>query len=309
MLAVACRTPSAPTEQKAPTGEREARELVQAARRDVERDNDGASSTPDQLYVPTSVGAGRRPLLVFLHGLGSSGSELAGSLGLREFAEAHGFAFMAPDGYRDYSGRRFWNASSSCCNFDRLQVDHVAALRQWISAAVRHPGVDPARVYVVGYSNGGFMAYRAACELGSLLHGIVSIAGAGPSDTKLCKPDTRLSVLEIHGDRDAIVAFGGGHLFADTRRPRHPSADSSVSFWAKFDGCSEPRALTRSLDLDPRIPGGETQVQAYPNCGSRRVELWTIQGGDHASGFSRRSLDAIWQFIAEDATDIPAAPG
>jgi polyhydroxybutyrate depolymerase len=282
---------------------------VQAARRELERENDGASAGPEQLYVPSRGEPGRRPLLVFLHGLGGSGEELAMSLGLRELAATEGFAFMAPDGDRDYSGRRFWNASPSCCNFDRLDVDHVAVLRQWINSSIRHPGVDPARVYVIGYSNGGFMAYRAGCELGSLLRGIISIAGAGPSDSQSCKPEKRLSVLEIHGDRDAIVAFGGGHLFADTRRPRHPSAERSVSFWAKLDACSEPLAFTRSMDLDPRIPGGETRVLAYPNCGAEHVELWTIQGGDHASGLSRRSLAAIWQFIVADNPAPPGPPG
>jgi polyhydroxybutyrate depolymerase len=207
---------------------------------------------------------------------------------------------MAPEGHVDYSGRRFWNATESCCNFDRIAIDHVARLREWLTSAVAHPAVDAARVYLIGYSNGGFMAYRAACELSSLLRGIVSIAGAAPADTSTCRPERRLSVVQIHGDEDPIVSFAGGHLFADTRRPRHPSAEKSVERWASFGGCSTSPVVSRHLDLDPRIPGGETEVSSFPNCQGGRVELWRIRGGDHSAGLSRYSLAAIWELIEND---------
>jgi polyhydroxybutyrate depolymerase len=274
--------------------------LVEQARRDIERGAPPLPGSEERLYVPATT-AGPRPLLVFLHGLGGSGVELSRGLDLRRWADARGFAFMAPEGKLDYSGRRFWNATSSCCNFDRLDVDHVVALREWLTSAIKHPAVDPSRVYLIGYSNGGFMAYRAACELSSLLRGIVSIAGAASGDLSSCRPDKKLSVVHIHGDADAIVSFAGGHLFADTSRPRHPSAEKSVGLWAKLDGCSETPSVSRHLDLDPRVAGGETEVSSYSHCAGTRVELWKIRGGDHAAGLSRHSLAAIWEFIENDA--------
>jgi polyhydroxybutyrate depolymerase len=304
MLAVmlgACRDAPAPARPQLSPAEIEARQLVEKARREVEQGAAGApAAAPDPIVMP-QVLSGRRPFLLFLHGLGGSGEQLAQRLELRAFAELRGFSYMAPDGMLDYAGRRFWNASPSCCNFDGLAVDHVAMVRDWILEAVKRPGVDPARVYVVGYSNGGFMAYRAACELGDLIRGIVSIAGAGPNDTATCKPMRALSVVEIHGDADPIVAFDGGYLFADRSRPKHPSAEKSLLHWAKYDGCSEPFASVRTLDIDPRTPGAETEVFAYPGCGKNHVELWRIHGGDHSSGISHRSMDAIWHFIEADS--------
>ncbi len=296
-LGAACRNSTPVPGQTAPSAESEAAQLVESARREVERETPAPPDTPDRLYVPASASGGQHPLLVLLHGLGDSGASLAAQLELREFAEAHRFSFMAPEGHLDYAGRRFWNASASCCNFDQLEVDHVAQLREWIVTAVKNPAVDPRRVYLVGYSNGGFMAHRAACELSALLRGIFSIAGAGPDDFKTCKPDNKLSVVQIHGDRDAIVSFDGGYLFADQRRPRHPSAEKSVRWWAKFNACAKTASVSRNLDLDPRIPGGETEVLSYPDCAENRVELWRIRGGDHAAGLSRYSLEAIAQFI------------
>jgi polyhydroxybutyrate depolymerase len=312
-LGAACRTAEPPPPPPAdPSPADEARALVEQARRDVDSEIGNAptlETEPGARVRLPATDRGALPLLVFLHGLGGSGSELVDGLHLADMAEAFGFAFIAPDGTLDGSGRRFWNASDSCCNFDGLAIDHVAALRRWIVAAVANPRVDARRVYLVGFSNGGFLAYRAACEMGSLLAGIISIAGAGPGDTAACHPEKALSVVQIHGDRDPIVKFDGGHLFADSRRPRYPGAEKSLAYWAKFDRCTGQADRARELDLDPRVPGAETVVSSYAGCPDRRVELWKIAGGDHTAGLSRFSLKAILDFIASDRPgDDPALP-
>jgi polyhydroxybutyrate depolymerase len=250
------------------------------------------------LYVPSGGSAQRLPLLIFLHGLGGSGSELREHLNLVAQADARGFAMLTPDGPIDFAGRRYWNASESCCDFDGKKPDHIAELRRSIEAATRHSRVDPARVYLIGFSNGGFLAHRAGCDLAPLLHGIVSIAGAGPGKAEPCEPQAPLNVLQVHGTDDPIVAFKGGYLFADTRRPRHPSADETIGRWAKAEGCAETPSVSGSLDLDPTLVGGETEVVRFDGCRGVRVELWKIAGGVHTSGLSRASVNAILDFIA-----------
>jgi polyhydroxybutyrate depolymerase len=302
-LGGACRKAEPRPQPRAPSPEDEAKALVEQARRDVEEESAGASelaggSVP--LHLPANAPSYPLPLLVFLHGLGGSGADLSEGLHLDEMAQAFAFAFIVPEGVLDSSGRRFWNASESCCNFDRVEVDHVAALRRWIGEATANPKVDARRVFLIGFSNGGFMAYRAGCEIGSLLAGIVSIAGAGPGNTSTCHPDKPLDVLQIHGDRDPIVKVDGGHLFADDRRPRYPSAEQSVAYWAKVAHCSGKARPARELDIHPRLPGAETVVWSYAGCSGSRVELWKIAGGDHSAGLSRYGLKAILDFIGDD---------
>lgn len=252
---------------------------------------------PEGLYVPSSGGAQRLPLLVFLHGLGGSGAGLREQLRLAELADRRGFVLLAPEGPLDFAGRRYWNATDSCCDFDRKGLDHVGELRGWIEQAIRHPRVDARRVYLIGYSNGGFFAHRAGCELAPLLHGIVSIAGVAPGKGERCEPSAPLNVLQIHGTADPIVAFAGGYLFANSSYPRHPSVDETLARWAKLEHCSGEREVTGSLDLDPRIAGGETEIAAYEGCRGARVELWKVVAGDHVSGLSRASVSAIWDYI------------
>src|SRR5688572_5552903 len=178
----ACRSAEPAPRPPERTPEQEARELVEQARREVAQAENAPAPVAASgvgLHVPPSASE-RLPLLVFLHGLGDSGQELAHALALDDMAAAGGFAYMAPDGKLDNAGRRFWNATDSCCNFEGQEVDHVDELRRWIEEALHDPRLDARRVYLVGFSNGGFLAYRAACEIGHLLSGIVSIAGAGP---------------------------------------------------------------------------------------------------------------------------------
>jgi pimeloyl-ACP methyl ester carboxylesterase len=81
-------------------------------------------------------------------------------------------------GQQDRRGHRFWSATDACCNLDGLAVDDVAYLRAVIRDVSARHAVDPRRVFIVGHSNGGFMAHRMACEASDLVAAVVSLAGA-----------------------------------------------------------------------------------------------------------------------------------
>jgi polyhydroxybutyrate depolymerase len=117
-----------------------------------------------EVHVPDALGPNEKvPLLVVLHGLGDSSSGIVKHSDWPSFAKAKRIAWVAPDGPKDTLGRQFWNAGSSCCDFDASEADHVGAFRGLVVRATTHHPIDPKRVYFVGYSNGGFMAHRIAC--------------------------------------------------------------------------------------------------------------------------------------------------
>jgi polyhydroxybutyrate depolymerase len=238
----------------------------------------------------------KSPLLVLLHGFGASADALGEFTDWPAFAEKHGIAWLAPNGPEDAHGRRFWNAGSSCCNFDGRAVDHVAAIRELIERTLaRHP-LDPARVFVVGYSNGGFMAHRLACELPGLVRGVVSVSGAGPLEAVDCAETAPVRVLQIHGDADPVVAYAGGNLFGKAGFPLHASAKKTTEDWAARLGCghaTEPPAF----DFDAKLAGAETRVERFAGCRRGAVELWTVAGGGHTIGFRVPSQEAIWKFL------------
>ena len=250
------------------------------------------------VHLPSSLAPNEKvPLLVVLHAFGSSSRDIEGARDFTSFAEAKRIAWVAPDGPKDTVGRQFWNAGTTCCNFDDAAVDHVAALRGLVTRAVAEHPIDEKRVYFVGYSNGGFMAHRLACDLGGVVAGIASIAGAGPKPEEPCRAAAGVRVLEVHGDADPIVNIRGGPLFADARYPSNISAMQTALDWAKRFECDPKPKDAGGLDFEAALPGKETKISRFDGCKRGAVELWTVTGGSHYVGFHSPSHEAIWKFL------------
>jgi polyhydroxybutyrate depolymerase len=252
---------------------------------------------PYDVYVPASYdGSAAVPLVVALHGYGSDGAAIEEYFELRAQAERLGFLYVSPDGTVDRAGRRFWNATDGCCNVDGLPVDdsgYLAAMIAEIAAVYR---VDPARVYVMGLSNGGFMAYRMACDHAATIAAVVSFAGATYLDTARCVPSEPVNVLHVHGTADATIPYVGGRSRVD----EFPSAPSTVTAWADYNGCA-PQLVEMGLtvDVDAGIPGDDAEVSSFSGCPvDGAVELWTVVGAPHVYPLSAdavpRVLDFLW---------------
>jgi polyhydroxybutyrate depolymerase len=256
-----------------------------------------AFDPPALLRLPDTLQAGERvPLLLVLHGFGISSSLLIAKAGLNQVADQRKFAYLAPEGARDAHGRPFWNAGKSCCDLDHRQIDDVKRLRQLLDANLSNASVDPKRVFVIGYSNGGFMAQRLACDVGDRIAGVISVAGASPSPAVPCAQNSALAVLEIHGDADPIVHYAGGTVFDRTDVDVHTSALDTVKYWAQRLSCSGAAHPVNQIDLEPYVPERETSVQRYDDCRGA-VELWTVKGGGHYVGLQPPALEAIWGFV------------
>jgi len=247
--------------------------------------------------APDASPAEPAPLFVVLHGYGAPSESLVESLGIVSRARSRGFVYAVPDGTEDPRGLRFWNASTACCNFFDSEVDDVAYVAAVIEDAVKRRNVDPNRVYVVGHSNGGFMGLRLACELSDRIAGVASIAGAGGESAKSCKPSSPVAVLQIHGDQDWHVPFGGGRVLRRESGGTHPSAAETVARWGRLNGCDSQPARVGERDLEAAIPGDETIVERYTGCQGGAAELWSVRGGDHFVAQSRRGFDAIYEFL------------
>jgi polyhydroxybutyrate depolymerase len=258
---------------------------------DVELELDGR---PFRLHVPSTT-PDKAPLVVLLHGYTSSAEEQENYFQLMAESDRRGFLYATPEGTTDQRGDRFWNATPACCDFYGTGVDDSAYLERLIdTVAAKHP-VDPARVYFVGHSNGGFMALRMACDHADRVTAVVSLAGAATADPAACKPARPVSVLQIHGTSDRTVLYEGG----PSNRP-YPSAEGTVALWRGLDGCAE-RADTSAppIDLDSTLSGAETTVRAWhEGCGGgTRAELWSIKDGGHIPALTETFATAVVDFL------------
>lgn len=266
--------------------------------------NDGADSTPRtvfggdrpvELEIPAAYDPAQEwPLLMVLHGYGVTAAIQTGYLGVGELVDGEGVFLIAPEGTTDATDEQFWNATDACCGFG-ADVDDVGYLRSLILDVSEDYSIDASRVFIIGHSNGGFMAHRMACEASDLVTAAVSIAGMTWLDAGQCTPSDDVSLLQIHGDADDTIFYGGGTV--DPSVPSYPSAVESVTRWQGYDGCTPGLNLDPvRMDLDFSVAGEETKAERFTCPGSIGVELWTMEGVGHIPDFSDFP-GAVWPWL------------
>jgi poly(3-hydroxybutyrate) depolymerase len=246
---------------------------------------------PVNLYVPPSYdGQTNLPLVILLHMLGQTGDGQESYMKFRPLAEQRGFLYCYPDGTPNQLGYKFWNATDACCDFWNTGVDDAGYLRGVIEEITRRFAVDPKRIHLVGHLNGGFLAYRMACQFPDLIAGIASMNGATILDPGGYVRSEPVNILHIHTTNDSVVPYEGGivNISGVPQMAQYPGAVKTVQIWAGYNGSSNPvKDAAPSLDLITALPGLDTVVTRYttfPPGGA--VELWTINGGGHTPTFS-----------------------
>jgi polyhydroxybutyrate depolymerase len=242
---------------------------------------------PVSVFVPDGYRSDTPvPLIMLLHGYTASGIWQEQYMEFLPLVDQEGFIYLYPDGTRDALRNRFWNATDACCDFEESQVDDSGYLRALINELSTIYSIDPEKIFIVGHSNGGFMAYRMACDHSDVVSGIASLAGAMFIDPDDCQPEHPVHVLQMHGTSDATILFDGGS-FSESRS--YPGAEASVGQWIAYNGCL-PAAdeSVPPLDIVLGIPGAETTIRRFrEGCtvgGSS--ELWTINDAPHVPVFN-----------------------
>lgn len=209
------------------------------------------------LHVPESLDPERpAPLVVVLHGAFSTGEATARFSGFGELAEREGFVVMYPEGVGLFGFLQHWNAGFCCAVAQQRDVDDLGFLREAISEVKDRLRIDPARIYLVGTSNGGMMAFHYAASHPEEIAAVATVAASvggrlifEPHDgfvgrrTSGMKPSsllesggTHVPVLMFHGNADETVPFYGGQSV------RHASswflsAGESAEFWVRRNAC------------------------------------------------------------------------
>lgn len=255
---------------------------------------------PYDLLVPESYDAAKAaPLVILLHGYGASAQVQEAYFKFSPLAASEGFLYAMPNGTPDKDGNKFWDATDACCDFSGRAVDDVAYVNGIIDDVQQRFHLDTKRVYVVGHSNGGFMAHRLACDLSPRIAAVASLAGAQVKDVSKCAPSEPVAVLQVHGDADTVVLYGGGPALTFTGSAAYPGAVETTEDWAMLNACdATPVKNPEQLDLDAVIFGTETTMERYLNCKpGGAAELWTIRGGGHVPGLTDAFAERVWAFF------------
>lgn len=176
---------------------------------------DGFNGRAMLVYVPSQLAPqGSRSMLVVLHGGGGNAQFMQAHLKMDGVAEKDGFIVAYLDGSkagaRLPAGMLAWNAGGGCCGEPYTnKVDDVGYISGAVHYLVQKYGVDPARVYGIGHSNGAMMTQTLMCVT-DLYHSAISLAGSLMAEVAVCPKAQGKTLFAIHGAEDANVPPGGG---------------------------------------------------------------------------------------------------
>jgi len=231
-----------------------------------------------RLYVPERV-ATPAPLLLVLHPALFDGATMQAitSGGFDRRADSSGALILYPDGIDQH-----WNDGREATAAAAAHIDDVGFLRALVGAlAARYP-IDPARIYVAGFSNGGMMALRLACQATDVFAGFVAVAASlGAELAAQCHPQPPRPVALIDGTADPLVPYAGGKVGLFGSRGRVVGADATFALFSGLAGCNARGAQPQALDAGRNPP--EILVHRAGGCPPGiEVALFEVRGGGHA---------------------------
>ncbi len=225
---------------------------------------------------------------------------------MNSIADTAGFIVVYPDAYYfNAAGQKSFNrddinATPPPTTPDTRDVGFINAL---IDTLDSHYRIDRDRIYACGWTGGGTMSLKLACQLNDRIAAVASVTGElSIATANGCAANRAMPVIIMHGTADPIVLYGG--------KPGWHSIDETASHWADLDNCLEPDTVLLP-DLNPN-DGCTVEKITYPDGTSgSKVILYKVVGGGHSwpgaafnngIGNTNRDINAgveIWNFFKD----------
>jgi polyhydroxybutyrate depolymerase len=215
-----------------------------------------------RVHVPSGYdGSAAVPLVLLLHGFGSTGEFIASYAGTDALADAVGFVTVQPDALGTPTR---WNVTR-----EAAEADDLAFARDLLSEVETRLCIDPDRVYAAGYSSGGGMAQLLACEMPDRIAAIGVVAGV------YAPCQANVPMIAFHGTADPVVPIDGGEIAAEQGGGLLNPVRRSVSEWGRALGCDPLQVISR--------PSANVELSTFGNCrrGGGKALLYAVIGGGH----------------------------
>lgn len=204
------------------------------------------------IYTPANYSADEHlPLVINMHPFVGNGSGQMFYTNYNRLADTARCIVVYPDGIQ---GR--WNSGDfmGIPNY----VDDVGFINLIIDYMSLLYNIDSRRVYATGYSAGGFMSYRLACELTNRITAIAPVAASmNPSTYETCNPDRPVPVLAINSIDDPITIYNG---FTSVQ-----PVDDVMALWQELNGCDIVPQAENIPDINTS-DNATADLIRYSNC-------------------------------------------
>ena len=236
-----------------------------------------------QVIAPTATLAKSAPIIVVLSGAAATNSTEIARDRITPYADADEAEVVYPVAIDES-----WNAIGCCDGAAKANVNDVGFIKALV------PTIDPGHarpIYVVGYSDGGRLAYRLACTDPTLFDGMVAVK-ADPMPG--CVVTTPMNVLVFASMDDKYVPYEPGEKGLET-----PAATVQIARLETDMSCPGEPAVVKH---------GTMSLSSWSCAGGKTLQWALYQTGGHnfppPKGSTAGANQLIWSFI----TKTPLAP-
>jgi polyhydroxybutyrate depolymerase len=232
------------------------------------------------LATPTHSRHARLPLLMILHGRGSTPAIEAKRTGFLGVVGAGDAIAVYPAGW-DTS----WNAGRCCGRAHAAGIDDEAFLRRLATDLQARPDVAPGDLDLVGFSNGAKMAFDLVCT-GAIRPRAMAVAEAVP--TTGCSHSPPVPLVQVAGTADPLVPYAQVDPSLSAGGVPLTPVLTEVNSWAANNGCTASTVISKP----------DRQLQTWTGC-KAPLTLLTYPGGVHA--WQPDATAYLWEFLQAQA--------
>lgn len=254
------------------------------------------------LHLPPDYESGAElPLVLSFHGHASFAGEQEKRTGLSKLADQEGFVAVYPQGLAGNDHQTGWSTAPRRAT----EVNDVRFVSDLLNQLQTRLCIDPKRIYATGFSNGGGLTNLLACTMAGRIAAFAPVSGSYPPIPYQggCHPVRPVSLLEIHGNADAIVPYGGND--------RYPPVLLWLDEWAARDGCVNGATTTvQERITEIRWSGCRANAEIVHYRISEQGHVWpgdifVVPGGTARDTMSASQL--IWSFFQKHPLPGPVS--
>lgn len=243
-------------------------------------------------------GVDKRPNLMFvMHGSGGNGKDMMRSvIRLEEKAKGEKLLLVYPDGYQ-----RYWNecrkAATSIANVENINEN--AFFEGMINYFSSKYSINRKKVFAVGTSGGGHMAYKLALTMPQKINAVTAIIANLPDTNNMdCIGLQRpMPVMIINGTEDAVNPYNGGMMEVGNSPYGYVrSTDRTFKYWATLAGYTGEPVKESLRDTDPS-DGKTIERYTYKKKGKSEVVLLKVIDGKHDYPKDIDVHEEAWEFF------------
>lgn len=231
-------------------------------------------------FPPNFNTTAQRPLVLNLHGGSGNMVNAQGFSMLNPVSDQNNFIVAWPQGYGIAPPGFSW-ADGRNTSADQAGVDDIGFIDKLIDTLITRYNVDTNRIYICGFSNGGFMVQRLACQLPDRFAAMASLGSS--MDTVLyqnCNPSKPIPMAFFNGTADPAMPYGGGPMQNPQVIPVVP-VDSTVQFWVAHNNCQTASPVFNFPDTFT-TDNSTAELYNFTNCDCNAdVKFYKLINGGH----------------------------